>query len=95
MRARVGPEQMSIKPGQSLVLGGGLIRITPKTPDLVFLSYTFLPLHPHITSTDKAVAVASGERVTGLHTIMTQARMGCYEAACRPIDFQVRCQAEA
>jgi hypothetical protein len=72
MRARVGPEQMTIKPGQSLVLGGGLIRITPKTPDLVFLSYTFLPLHPHITSTDKAVAVASGERVTGLHTIMTE-----------------------
>ncbi|KAI4833863.1 hypothetical protein E4T44_09171, partial [Aureobasidium sp. EXF-8845] len=62
MRSRIGPEQMTIKPGQSLVLGGGLVRITPKTPDLVFLSYTFLPLHPHITSTDKAVAVASGER---------------------------------
>lgn len=72
MRSRIGPEQMTIKPGQSLVLGGGLVRITPKTPDLVFLSYTFLPLHPHITSTDKAVAVASGERVTGLHTIMTK-----------------------
>jgi hypothetical protein len=72
MRSRIGPEQMTIKPGQSLVLGGGLVRITPKTPDLVFLSYTFLPLHPHITSTEKAVAVASGERVTGLHTIMTK-----------------------
>ncbi|KAG9850253.1 hypothetical protein KCU98_g9524, partial [Aureobasidium melanogenum] len=72
MRSRVVPEQMSIKPGQSLVLGGGLIRITPKTPDLVFLSYTFLPLHPHITSTEKAVAIASGERATGLHTIMTK-----------------------
>jgi hypothetical protein len=72
MRSRIGPEQMTIKPGQSLVLGGGLVRITPKTPDLVFLSYTFLPLHPHITSTDKAVAVASGERVTGLHTVMTK-----------------------
>jgi hypothetical protein len=72
MRSRIGPEQMTIKPGQSLVLGGGLIRITPKTPDLVFLSYTFLPLHPHITSTEKAVAVASDERVTGLHTIMTK-----------------------
>jgi hypothetical protein len=72
MRSRIGPEQMTIKPGQSLVLGGGLVRITPKTPDLVFLSYTFLPLHPHITSTDKAVAVASGERATGLHTIMTK-----------------------
>ncbi|KAH0170380.1 hypothetical protein KCU67_g2665, partial [Aureobasidium melanogenum] len=72
MRSRVVPEQMSIKPGQSLVLGGGLIRITPTTPDLVFLSYTFLPLNPHITSTEKAVAIASGERATGLHTIMTK-----------------------
>ncbi|KAG9530950.1 hypothetical protein KCU93_g2127, partial [Aureobasidium melanogenum] len=72
MRSRVVPEQMSIKPGQSLVLGGGLIRITPTTPDLVFLSYNFLPLHPHITSTEKAVAIASGERATGLHTIMTK-----------------------
>ncbi|KAG9518347.1 hypothetical protein KCV07_g5700, partial [Aureobasidium melanogenum] len=72
MRSRVVPEQMSIKSGQSLVLGGGLIRITPTTPDLIFLSYTFLPLHPHITSTEKAVAIASGERATGLHTIMTK-----------------------
>ncbi|KAK6002243.1 hypothetical protein QM012_001881 [Aureobasidium pullulans] len=72
MRSRVVPEQMSIKPGQSLVLGGGLIRITPTTPDLVFLSYTFLPLHPHITSTEKAVAITSGERATGLHTILTK-----------------------
>ncbi|KAI5204299.1 hypothetical protein E4T38_04772 [Aureobasidium subglaciale] len=66
MRSRVVPEQLSIKPG------GGLIRITPTTPDLVFLSYTFLPLRPHITSTEKAVAIASGERATGLHTIMTK-----------------------
>lgn len=72
MRSRVVPEQLSIKPGQSLVLGGGLIRITPTTPDLVFLSYSFLPLNPHVTSTGKAVAIASGERATGLHTIMTK-----------------------
>jgi hypothetical protein len=90
MSSRVTPEQMSIKPGQSLVLGGGLIRITPTTPDLVFLSYTFLPLHPHITSTDKAVAIASGERATGLHTIMKkEARENMASAGTFKLEWDV------
>lgn len=90
MRSRVTPEQMSIKPGQSLVLGGGLIRITPTTPDLVFLSYTFLPLRPHMTSTDKAVAIASGERATGLHTIMTkEARESMASAGTFKLEWDV------
>jgi hypothetical protein len=72
MRSRVVPEQQTIKPGQSLVIGGGLLRITPTTPDMVFLSYSFLPLHSHITSTEKAVGIVSGERATGLSTIMTK-----------------------
>jgi hypothetical protein len=72
MRSRVVPEQQTIKPGQSLVIGGGLLRITPTTPDMVFLSYSFLPLHSHITSTEKAVGIVSGERATGLSTIMTE-----------------------
>lgn len=90
MRSRVVPDQMSIKPGQSLVLGGGLIRITPTTPDLVFLSYTFLPLHPHITSTEKAMAIASGERATGLHTIMTkEARQEMASAGTFKLEWDV------
>lgn len=90
MRSRVTPEQMSIKPGQSLLLGGGLIRITPTTPDLVFLSYTFLPLHPHMTSTEKAVAIASGERATGLHTIMTkEARESMASAGTFKLEWDV------
>ncbi|KAL2265633.1 hypothetical protein VTJ83DRAFT_6733 [Remersonia thermophila] len=60
MKARVTPEQHVIKPGQSLLLGG-LIRITPRNvaPDeeLVFLAYAFTPIEPHLTSTDKAVAI--------------------------------------
>ena len=68
MTNRIVPEQQSIKPGQSLLLGG-LIRITPKTPDLVFLTYTFLPLSPHITSTEKAIGIQTGERVSGVPTI--------------------------
>ncbi|KAJ9619321.1 Mitochondrial ribosome small subunit biogenesis protein [Taxawa tesnikishii (nom. ined.)] len=61
MKSRITPEQYTIKPGQSLLLGG-LIRITPTTPDLVFLAYPFVPLHAHVTSTEKAVAIQAGER---------------------------------
>ncbi|KAK0613776.1 hypothetical protein B0T14DRAFT_539491 [Immersiella caudata] len=56
MRKRITPEQVSIHPGKSLLLGG-FIRITPRTPDLVFLSYNFTPLKEHLTSTDKAIRV--------------------------------------
>lgn len=61
MKSRVTPEQHSVKPGQSLILGGA-IRITPKTDDLVFLMYPFVPpsLDPHVTSTDKATAILTG-----------------------------------
>jgi hypothetical protein len=56
MKKRITPEQVSITPGKSLLLGG-FIRITPRTPDLVFLSYNFTPLQEHLTSTDKAIRV--------------------------------------
>ena len=61
MEGRVTPEQHSIKPGQSLLLGGA-IRITPKTDSLVFLMYPFVSpaLTPHTTGTDKAIAIQTG-----------------------------------
>jgi ribosome biogenesis GTPase A len=61
MQSRVTPEQHSIKPGQSLLLGG-TIRITPKTDNLIFLMYPFVSpaLHPHTTATDKAIAIQTG-----------------------------------
>lgn len=69
MRSRITPEQHTLKPGQSLLLGGGLIRITPTTPDLIFLAYPFVPLHPHITSNEKAIGIQTGERASGISTI--------------------------
>ncbi|KAL2882455.1 Mitochondrial ribosome small subunit biogenesis protein [Colletotrichum sp. CLE4] len=54
MHHRIKPEQQSLKPGQSLLLGS-LIRITPTTPDLVFLAYNFTPIPEHATSTEKAI----------------------------------------
>ena len=61
MEGRVTPEQHSIKPGQSLLLGG-TIRITPKTDSLVFLMYPFVSpaLNPHTTGTEKAIAIQTG-----------------------------------
>ncbi|KAL9489511.1 hypothetical protein ACSS6W_001788 [Trichoderma asperelloides] len=55
MKKRIVPEQITVKPGSSIILGGGLIRITPRTPDMIFLMYNFTPLHEHLTSTDKAI----------------------------------------
>lgn len=55
MKKRIVPEQISVKPGKSLILGGGLIRITPKTPGLIFLMYNFTPLDEHLTQTEKAI----------------------------------------
>lgn len=56
MCQRVKPKQLTIKPGQSLVVGG-LIRITPLDSDAVILAYPFLTLPTHVTSTDKAKAM--------------------------------------
>lgn len=68
MRSRVRPEQKTIKPGQSLLLGG-FIRITPTTPDLIFLSYSFNPLKPHVTSTEKAIGTQTQERESSVEDI--------------------------
>ncbi|USP81013.1 Genetic interactor of prohibitins 3, mitochondrial [Curvularia clavata] len=54
MKHRINSERYTLKPGQSLILGGGLVRITPVTEDLVFLVYPFVPIHPHVTRTSKA-----------------------------------------
>jgi hypothetical protein len=61
MKSRMNAERFSLKPGQSLILGGGLVRITPVTDDLVFLVHPFVPIHPHVTRTDKAIAYQSQE----------------------------------
>ncbi|KAK1775554.1 hypothetical protein QBC45DRAFT_421790 [Copromyces sp. CBS 386.78] len=56
MKMRVVPEQAVLKPGQSLLVGG-FIRITPKTPGVTFLAYSFTPIEAHVTGTEKAILV--------------------------------------
>ncbi len=65
MRQRVKPEKFSIKSGQSLLLGG-IIRITPTTPDIVLLAFPFVPLDGHVTSTEKAVAIQTQQQPSGV-----------------------------
>ncbi|KAJ5871351.1 uncharacterized protein N7529_003704 [Penicillium soppii] len=62
MTKRVKPERCTIKPGQSLLLGGGLIRITPVNPEDTVMAASFLPLESHITNTPKAIEMQAEER---------------------------------
>jgi hypothetical protein len=56
MHSRIVPEQMTLKPGQSLLLGG-FIRITPREPAPIMLTYAFTPITPHVCRTDKAIGI--------------------------------------
>lgn len=64
MKSRIVPEQISAQSTESLLLGGGLIRITPRTPDLTFLLYNFTPLDDHITNTTKAIEFQGQQRMS-------------------------------
>ncbi|KAI9681390.1 MAG: hypothetical protein M1817_002673 [Caeruleum heppii] len=74
LQTRIKPEQQVIKPNQSLLLGG-LIRITPRTSDLMFISYSFMPLEAHVTSTEKAMSLQAQPRNTGV-SVITAPGMG-------------------
>ncbi|KAF1917176.1 hypothetical protein BDU57DRAFT_517700 [Ampelomyces quisqualis] len=54
MTNRMNAIRHALKPGQSLILGGGLIRLTPLTEDHVFILHPFVPMHAHATRTEKA-----------------------------------------
>lgn len=70
MQSRIKPEQYVVKPGQSILIGG-LIRITPTTPDIVLLACPFVQLDSHVTNTDKAVAIQTQTAPSGISTIAT------------------------
>ncbi|TKA61496.1 hypothetical protein B0A55_12037, partial [Friedmanniomyces simplex] len=74
MKSRIVPEQFTIRPGQSLLLGG-LIRLTPKftSGSEIMLAYPFVPpaFTPHVTGTHKAIAIQ-----TGVHSPLSRDRQG-------------------
>ncbi|KAF2787799.1 hypothetical protein K505DRAFT_329415 [Melanomma pulvis-pyrius CBS 109.77] len=73
MKHRIAAERFVLTRGRSLILGGGLIRITPVNADLVFLVHPFVPLAPHITSTEKAIGLQSQTRDLHIPSILTPA----------------------
>ena len=76
MTHRNNVEQHIIKAGQSLILGGGLIRITPELniddPSTTVLAYPFVPLQAHVTSTEKAAALQSQRPESGIKSILVE-----------------------
>ncbi|TQN73767.1 Genetic interactor of prohibitins 3 [Colletotrichum shisoi] len=87
MHHRIKPEQRSLKPGQSLLLGG-LIRITPTTPDLVFLAYNFTPIPEHATATEKAIEFQEQTRES--HRVQNLAVPGIADKIKLAGTFQLR-----
>jgi len=74
MTHRPNVAQHNIKPGQSLLLGGGLVRITPlldeADPSTIMMAYPFVPIEAHTTSTEKAVGTQLQERQSGIRSIL-------------------------
>ncbi|KAI0602233.1 hypothetical protein F4775DRAFT_536141 [Biscogniauxia sp. FL1348] len=68
MKTRIVPEQITLKPGQSLLLGG-FIRITPREPAPVMLTYAFTPIEPHVTRTDKAIEIQKQDTTVNVENI--------------------------
>ncbi|EAW06892.1 uncharacterized protein ACLA_085890 [Aspergillus clavatus NRRL 1] len=62
MTKRKKPERYTIKPGQSLLLGGGLIRITAENPDHLIMAACFIPIEAHVTNTEKAIEMQALQR---------------------------------
>ena len=50
------PDRKTIQGDQSLLLGGGLVRITPKV-DNVLTAACFVPIETHVTKTEKAASI--------------------------------------
>ncbi|PNS16949.1 Arginyl-tRNA--protein transferase 1 isoform B [Sphaceloma murrayae] len=85
MSSRVSPDQIVLKPGQSLLIGGGLIRITNPDPKEVLLVYPFVPLSCHVTSTQKSLSLEKGDMQLDIPSIVRpesrdkMARAGSFE----------------
>ena len=86
MTSRPKVAQHNVKPRQSLLLGGGLIRITPgldiNDPSTTMMAYPFVPLGAHVTSTEKAIGIQQQNRESGIETILAE-HVGDILQVCR------------
>ncbi|KAL4920287.1 hypothetical protein BDW62DRAFT_177116 [Aspergillus aurantiobrunneus] len=70
MTQRKKPQRYTMKPGRSLLLGGGLVRITPLDPETIVMAACFLPIEAHLTKTGKAVEMqAQGRPYPGTNIV--------------------------
>ncbi|CAK7267326.1 Mitochondrial ribosome small subunit bioproteinsis protein [Sporothrix epigloea] len=72
MKSRIEPEQVVLKGTDQSLLLGGFIRITPRTPGLVFMTYNFTPLQEHRTMTEKAIAIQEQTSVLRVENIAVE-----------------------
>lgn len=76
MTSRPTVKLLKVKPGQSLLLGGGLVRITPildeNDPSTILMAYPFVPLTAHVTSTEKAIGTQEQRRESGIESILAE-----------------------
>ncbi|KAH8159102.1 hypothetical protein CIB48_g9145 [Xylaria polymorpha] len=68
MQSRIVPDQITLRPSQSLLLGG-FIRITPREPAPIMLAYAFTPIEPHVCRTDKAIGIQNHTREVNVENI--------------------------
>lgn len=55
------PERHTIRGEQSLLLAGGLVRVTAVNPGDVLLAVCFVPIESHVTNTEKAIRMQAQE----------------------------------
>lgn len=72
MRKRIKPDRCTIKPGQSLLLGGGLVRITPVNSEDTVLAACFVPIESHVTRTERAIEMQTEERAYSKTVLMKE-----------------------
>ena len=76
MTTRPKVEQHTVKmiPNQSLLLGGGLVRITPiiegDNKGTILLAYPFVPIEAHVTATEKAIGTQTQQRKSALNSML-------------------------
>ena len=76
MVSRPTVSQHVLKHGQSLLLGGGLVRVTPVLDEhdhgTTFQAYPFVPLKAHVTATVKAEGTQTQQRESGIESILAE-----------------------
>ncbi|KAF2708532.1 hypothetical protein K504DRAFT_468856 [Pleomassaria siparia CBS 279.74] len=87
MKHRISAKRFAITHGRSLILGGGLIRLTPVKEDVVFIIHPFVPLLPHVTSNEKAIGYQTQTREVNIPSILAPGRGSEIKSAGR---FQLK-----